>query len=112
MIRRFVTGHTGKGNVVNDGRLASFIRTLGAPHIVLLVMRTNPTISRLANGLFPLVRGNSVLVSKNGSCCRSARHHMGRLCSGKVCFMNYNVSKNRRNTLRKTSVVPNNTRRT
>lgn len=108
MARGFVTAHTRNGGIGTTCDLRRFIRSLRHPHHVLIVIGTNKPISTIVSRLHPLLSSNSVVVSNNGSLCRSARHHAGSLRSANLQFVNVNIDKNRRNTLLNPDLVPNN----
>lgn len=107
-MRQFLGKQTGNLGVRNFASVTAFMSSVSLPQGVVVVIHTNDTMSRLVRRLFPLLSPNSVLVSNNGSGCRSAGHHITLTRSGKFLFINTNISNNRRKTLGNTSVVPNN----
>lgn len=112
IMSHFVGNQNGDGHFVKARSVRRLISSIGDPRVVVVVIGTKHPMSRLVSRLLPFLSSNSMVVSKNGSSFRSARHHIGRLRGGKVCFIKAKVSKNRRKTLRNPSIVPKNSIRT
>lgn len=112
IIRHFIGNHTGKGGVRNCASVTRFMASVTVPHGVVVVIHTNDTISRLVRRLFPRLSRKSVLVSNNGSGCRSAGQHITLTRGGNFHFIKTKISNKRRKTLGNTSVVPKKSRDT